>query len=100
MVKKSDIVKNKMHRYDKFQRKFIILKVGIEYDNILNETLQPKYNPWYSSYYMYGYGIWLVVKNSFGSNTCKEYNDILHIRHVTIMCNMNYDDALKASSYS
>ena len=42
----------------------------------------------------YGYGIWLVLNNDFGKNTVLKYNEIPHTRHVTIMCNMSYNDAL------
>ena len=41
----------------------------------------------------YGYGIWLIPNESAGYSTVQTYNSKPHIRHVTLACNMSYDDA-------
>ena len=41
----------------------------------------------------YGYGIWLIPNESTGDRIVQIYNSKPHIRHVTLACNMSYDDA-------
>jgi len=44
----------------------------------------------------YGYGIWLVPKSDHGSFIVDTFNECPFIRHVTVMCKMTHDMALKA----
>jgi len=41
----------------------------------------------------YGYGIWLIPNEMNGYGLTRVYNRKPHIRHVTLSCNMTYEDA-------
>ena len=41
----------------------------------------------------YGYGVWLIPNEMNGYGITQVYNTKPHIRHVTLACNMTYEDA-------
>ena len=45
----------------------------------------------------YGYGVWLVVKDSKIQTIVDQNNTKPHLAHITVMCNMSDTDAFKLS---